>query len=527
MVTPPKPVVLVILDGIGIDPRRRANAYALANTPTLDRLWRDYAHATLEASGEAVGLPAGQMGNSEVGHLNLGAGFVVHQDLTRLGQAIESGEFYRNATLLAQMRLVQQRGTALHLIGLVGPGGVHSHGAHLMALLRMAKAQGLQRVFVHAFLDGRDTPPQSAAATLSELEVGLKELGVGRVASVSGRYYAMDRDNRWDRTTQAYRALVHGVGEKANTAAEAVAASYAAGVTDEFVVPTVVRDGAGPTATIRDGDGVMFFNFRADRARQLTRALVAAEMPQFDRGPARRDLAFVTMTEYEKELPVQVAFPTQDVARPLAEVISRAGLKQFHTAETEKYAHVTFFFNGGREVPFEGEARLLAPSPRVATYDLQPEMSAVEITEGLVQRIRERTDDFVLVNYANGDMVGHTGSLPAAIKAVETVDACLGRVLSAVSEAGGLAFVTADHGNCEVMEDYTTGTPHTAHTTNPVPAIVFHPDFELNPKDTTGGQPLLRSGKLCDVAPTLLGFLGVTPPPEMTGHSLVVPPREH
>ncbi|HEU0113251.1 MAG TPA: 2,3-bisphosphoglycerate-independent phosphoglycerate mutase [Thermomicrobiales bacterium] len=510
-----KPVVLVVLDGWGIGRDEPGNAVLRAETPTMDRLWATYPHTTLRTAGEDVGLPAGQMGNSEVGHLNLGAGFVVYQWLTRLDRAIGNGTFFANPILRQAMARVRGDGGALHLIGLVSEGGVHSHVRHLEALLRMAKREHVERVAVHAITDGRDTPPTSGARSITDLDAMMHAEKLGRIATVCGRYWAMDRDHRWERTARAYDAIVRGIGERAPSAEEAVARSYAAGVTDEFIAPTTIDDGRGPVV-MQPGDAVICFNFRADRMRQLVEALSLPDFHGFDRGPVVPDLFVATMARYEAGLPVAVAFEPHDVVHPLAGAIADAGLAQFHAAETEKYAHVTFFLNGGREAPFPGEERVLVPSPKVATYDLLPAMSALAVTDAVVAAIRSGAYAFVIVNYANGDMVGHTGSLPAAIQAVETVDRCLGEVVAAALAAGGVALVTADHGNAEAMIDPQTGLPLTAHTTNPVPFILVAPD------DSSLRHARLRpDGRLAAVAPTVLGLLGLSPPPEMTEPDLM------
>ncbi|HEY7908297.1 MAG TPA: 2,3-bisphosphoglycerate-independent phosphoglycerate mutase, partial [Thermomicrobiales bacterium] len=435
-----RPVVLVIMDGWGDAPEGPGNAVALAETPTFDRLCATAPRTELIPFGREVGLPEGQMGNSEVGHLNIGAGRIVYQTLTRIDLAIETGAFMENAVLAGAMREAKARGAILHLLGLIGPGGVHAQDLHLVALLRLAKAEGLTKVAIHAFLDGRDTPPASARGYMQHLEGEIRRIGVGRVATVSGRYYAMDRDNRWDRVQKAYDALTLGAGEQAQSADEAIARSYAAGVTDEFVLPTVIVGGDDlPVGTITDGDVAIFFNFRADRARELSHALIDDDFDGFPRAAHPR-VTFVTMTEYEADLPVSgIAFPAENIVEPLAEVIAAHGLAQFHAAETEKYPHVTFFFNGGREAPFPGEERRLIPSPKVATYDLQPEMSAGALTDAVVAAIESGRYAFVLVNFANPDMVGHTGVLAAAVAAVETVDSCVGRVLAALAQTGGAA----------------------------------------------------------------------------------------
>ncbi|HEX2035588.1 MAG TPA: 2,3-bisphosphoglycerate-independent phosphoglycerate mutase [Chloroflexota bacterium] len=511
-----RPCVLIILDGWGIAPPGPGNAIALAQTPNLDRYWSAGPRSILDASGKAVGLPEGQIGNSEVGHLNLGAGFRVLQELPRIDEEIESGRFFKNAALLEAMAYARGAGKTLHLLGLFSHGGVHSHARHLYALLELAAQQDLRRVSVHAFLDGRDTPPRQAVHDLPELEGKLAAAGVGRIATVSGRYYAMDRDKRWDRTERAYRALVLGEGAHAPDALTAVQRAYEEGVGDEFVVPTVL-DGApggdGPAPAIGDGDTVIWFNFRADRARQLSHALLLDDFDGFERPRRPEGLCFVTFTQYEADLPVSaVAFPPQHVEWPIARVISEAGWEQCHLAETEKYAHVTYFFNGGREEPFPGESRELIPSPKVATYDLQPEMSAAGVAEAAVERLRRGTDGFLVLNFANGDMVGHTGDLEAAIRAAETVDEAVGRVVAATLEARGTAALTADHGNAEVMVDPATGERQTAHTTNPVPFMLV---------GAPPGVRLKEHGQLADVAPTLLRLMGLSIPESMAGHGLL------
>ena len=513
----PGPVVLVILDGWGIGRDEPGNAVLHAHTPTMDRLWAEYPHATLLTSGEAVGLPAGQMGNSEVGHTNIGAGFVVYQWLTRIDRAIAAGEFAANPTLNGAIDRALASGGSLHLLGLVSDGGVHSHIRHLEALLRLASVRGLppERVVVHAFTDGRDTSPLSGFGFITDLEKSMEEIGVGRIGTVSGRYYAMDRDRRWERTRTAYDAIVHGIGERATSAAEAVRRAYADGTTDEFILPTVIADGSG-AATIRPGDSVIFFNFRADRGRQLSEALVGEAFGGWERGPRLPGLHLVTLSRYEEGLDAEIAFAPMDVTNPLARVISEAGLAQFHAAETEKYPHVTFFLNGGREEPFPGESRVLNPSPKVATYDLQPEMSAPEVTDAVVGAIESGQYAFVIVNFANGDMVGHTGVFTAAVQAIETVDACLGRVIAATLAAGGVALVTADHGNAEEMIDLETGAPLTAHTTNPVPVLLVAPDD--HPLRHTA---LLQGARLSAVAPTVLQLMGLAVPETMSEPSLI------
>jgi 2,3-bisphosphoglycerate-independent phosphoglycerate mutase len=517
------PVVLVILDGWGIGREEPGNAVLAARTPVLDRLWRDYPHATLTTSGEAVGLPAGQMGNSEVGHLNLGAGFVVYQWITRIDRAIADGTFFGNPAFVAAMDRAKTNGKTLHLLGLVSEGGVHSHTRHLVALLELAKRRGLDSVAIHAFTDGRDTPPTSGQRFLADLEDAINRIGVGRIATVSGRYYAMDRDKRWDRTERAYNAIVEGQGPVAQTAEEAITGSYEAGVTDEFIAPTVIVPAGGTPTAIQPGDELIMFDFRADRMRQITQAIT---LPDFTGFPRERVVAgkcgVTTTTRYEEGLPVTVAFEPHDVVNPVAKVISEAGLRQFHCAETEKYAHVTFFFNGGREAPFEGEDRTLIPSPKVATYDLQPEMSAAGVTDAVIGAVESGKYAFVIVNYANCDMVGHTGVFEAAVKAVETVDHCLGRVVDATLAQGGQLLITADHGNAEEMIDRATGGPMTAHTTNPVEVVLVTPDD--HPRRH---QPLAQRCILSSAGRTVIELLGLTCPPEMTSPSLLEPESDN
>ena len=512
-----RPVALLILDGWGIAPAGPANAISLARTPVMDRLLATCPTTTLTACGEAVGLPAGQMGNSEVGHLNIGAGFIVYQSITRIDIAIADGEFAANPGLLATIDHAITSGGALHCLGLVSDGGVHSHTRHLVALVELARARGLRDLAVHAFTDGRDTAPTSGLGFVRALEADFDRIGLGRIATVSGRYYAMDRDNRWERVQRAYDALVLGIGERTPTAADALAAAYAAGFTDEFVPPTVIATADTPAPTIRPGDAVVCFNYRSDRMRELVAALAEPDFAGFTRGAVVAGVVPVTtMTRYEEGLPVTVAFSPRDVVRPLSRVISDAGLRQFHCAETEKYPHVTFFLNGGREEPFPGEERFMAPSPKVATYDLQPEMSAAAVTTAVVAAIRSESFDFLVVNFANCDMVGHTGSIPATISAVETVDRCLGEVLAALELVGGVALVTADHGNADQMIDPASGGPMTSHTLNPVPVVLVTP----------AGSPLreatLRAGGvLSAIAATTLDLLGVPTPTDMDQSSLL------
>lgn len=514
-------VCLIILDGWGINPRKEANAIALAKTPNMDELCRRYPCTEIASSGEAVGLPNAQMGNSEVGHLNIGAGRIVCQEYTRINKAIADGTFFANPALLGAVRNVQTTGSFLHLMGLLSDGGVHSHNTHLYALLELARREKAERIYVHLFLDGRDVPPQSAIGYITELEEKIKEIRVGEIATISGRYYAMDRDRRWDRTKLAYEAIVYGWGERASTPEEAVKQSYRQGVVDEFVPPTIIgsalrAEGSELRAQslehfVRDGDSIIFLNFRPDRARQLTRAFIEEDFTGFDRGEHPPKTYFVTMTEYDARFDVPVAFPSLRIENTLAHVLATHGLKQLHIAETEKYAHVTFFFNGGVEKPEAGEERVLIPSPKVPTYDLKPEMSAYEVTNRVIEEIKKGLFDLVVLNYANPDMVGHTAVLPAVIKAIETVDACVGRVVRAVQEVGGVAIVTADHGNAEKLKNYETGRAHTAHTNSPVPLILV----------SNERVRLRQDGILADIAPTILDLLGLPKPPEMTGQSLL------
>ncbi len=493
------------MDGWGIgDAADPHNAIAVAKTPIIDGLLANYPNTTLKCSGEAVGLPDGQMGNSEVGHTNIGAGRIVYQELTRITKAIREGAFFENPVFMDVVKSVKENDGALHLMGLVSDGGVHSHNTHLYALLEMAKRAGVQKVYVHAFLDGRDVPPSSAADYVQQLEDKIKEIGTGKIATVAGRYYAMDRDKRWERVEKAYRALALAEGVKGNHAVEAIRASYDGGVTDEFVVPVVVGDYSG----MRNGDGAIFFNFRPDRAREMTHAFTDVTFDGFARKTLQ--IKFVTMTQYEEGLNVEIAYKPQQLTNTLGEVLEKEGMRQLRIAETEKYAHVTFFFNGGVEEPFQGEDRILIPSPKVATYDLKPEMSAIEVTDKVVEEIEAKKQDMIILNFANGDMVGHTGVMEAAVKAVETVDTCVGRMVEAIRKVGGTICITADHGNAEVMFDETTGGPFTAHTTNDVPFIVVSDAIKT-----------VKPGALCDIAPTLLKIAGVKIPEEMTGTPLV------
>jgi 2,3-bisphosphoglycerate-independent phosphoglycerate mutase len=518
------------MDGWGYREERMGNAVQ-GHTPNLEGYWEKYPHTFLHTSGEAVGLPDGQMGNSEVGHMNLGAGFIVYQQLVRINKDIKNGMFFKIPTLVGALEHVLKNKSNLHLMGLVGPGGVHAHSEHLFALLKLAKDSGIpsDRVLVHCFMDGRDTAPTSGRGFVAEVEKQLKEFG-GRIATVTGRYYAMDRDNRWDRVKRAYLGLTKGEGNYATSADEALSRSYDATITDEFVEPAVILTDGKPTGIIQDNDAVIYFNFRADRARELTKAFVFDDENfglhlhtddgkplGFARERKLENLYFATMTEYQEGLPVEVAYGPLDVREPVAEVVSKAGLKQFHTAETEKYAHVTFFFNGGREEPFANEDRLLIPSPKVATYDLKPEMSAYGVTEELLKRLDAATYDFIIMNYANFDMVGHTGVYEAAVKAADAVDNCVGRVVQKVLEKGGVLLLTADHGNAEKMIDPETGAPFTEHTTTPVQLILVAPESSPYRYVT-----LREGGILADVAPTLLHLLGLDKPPEMSQESLII-----
>ena len=501
-----KPVMLMILDGWGVAPASDVNAATLAQTPNLDRYFAEFPNTTLEASGMEVGLPEGQIGNSEVGHLNIGAGRIIYQSLTRITKAIKDGDFFTNEVLCACMDKTKNAGKALHLMGLLSDGGVHSNINHLIALLEMAKARGLEKVYVHAFLDGRDVPPKSAVGFIKQLQDAIAGMDFGKVATVMGRYYAMDRDNRWDRLEKAYKTLVFGEGKLVADPVQGVEASYEAGVTDEFVEPLVVE---GVDAKITSGDGIIFFNFRPDRARQITRALNDAEFPHFERPASALPVNFVCMTQYDATIDAPVAYPPEEYNDTLGEVLAKEGKHQLRIAETEKYAHVTFFFNGGVEEPNLNEERVLINSPKVATYNLQPEMSAYDVTNALLAELDKDKFDVVVLNYANPDMVGHTGVLPAAIKAMEAVDECVGKVVDKVLSLGGSVCITADHGNLEKMAE-ADGTPHTAHTTNVVPFILV-----------SNEEHKLHSGVLADIAPTMLELLNIEKPAVMTGSSLI------
>lgn len=505
-----KRAILIIMDGWGLRQEADANAVAQAKTPNVEQLWQTYPHTTLVTSGEAVGLPRGQMGNSEVGHLNLGAGRVVHQDIMRISRAIKSGKFFDNPVLVEAMQSVKPGGK-LHLMGLLSDGGVHSLQDHLYALINMAGRHDIAEVRVHALLDGRDTSPHGGHKYLADLQAVLNESGVGRIASVVGRYFCMDRDKRWDRVRKAYDAFVTGVGTRVVDYSKALQKSYDAGVTDEFVEPiVVVDDKEAPVGLIEDGDVIVFFNFRADRARQITRAFTDRDFGGFERNAAPQ-VGFYCMTQYDQTFDLPVAFSPVRMQNILGKVTADSGRRGFRIAETEKYAHVTYFFNGGEEVAFPGEDRILVPSPQVATYDMKPEMSAGEVTDTLLRVLAERRHEYIVCNFANPDMVGHTGVLEAAIKAVETVDTCVGRVVEALDLDKDIAIITADHGNAEMMVDPETGGPHTAHTTNPVPCILVDRHYK--------GE-LIGDGSLRDIAPTICNYLGISVPAEMTGRDL-------
>ncbi|MTD31690.1 2,3-bisphosphoglycerate-independent phosphoglycerate mutase [Planomicrobium sp. YIM 101495] len=504
-----KPVALIILDGYGSREELFGNAVAQAATPNFDKLWNTFPHELLTASGEAVGLPEGQMGNSEVGHLNIGAGRIVYQNLTRINKSIKDGDFFNNQAFLAAVAQAKAKGTNLHLMGLLSDGGVHSHFHHLFALLELAKQQGLEQVYVHGFLDGRDVGPRTALRYVEEAEQRMKEIGIGKFASISGRYYAMDRDKRWERVELAYQALVDGVGNTAPTANAGIEHSYSLDVADEFVVPFAIVEEDGPVATIDEGDSVIFFNFRPDRAIQLTSAMINPKFDGFERSVKHpRNLEFVSFTPYSEELATVIAYDTLNLENTIGEVVAANGLKQLRIAETEKYPHVTFFMSGGREEVFPGEDRILVDSPKVATYDLQPEMSAFEVTGKLVEQIEAGAHDAIILNFANPDMVGHSGMLAPTIRAVEVVDECLGKVVDAIQAQGGYAIVTADHGNADEVVTID-GAPMTAHTTNQVPVIV-----------TKTGVVLRTDGILADLAPTVLKLLEIEQPEQMTGRPL-------
>lgn len=507
----PKPLALIILDGFGLRNGEQGNAVAQAKKPTYDRLLAEYPHTTLTASGEAVGLPEGQMGNSEVGHLNIGAGRVVYQDLTRITKSIREGEFFENETILGAIRHAKANGTKLHLYGLLSDGGVHSHINHLFALLELCKKEGLKDVYIHAFLDGRDVAPSSAKHYVEQLVAKTKELGVGSIATVQGRYYAMDRDKRWERVEKSYRAMVYGEGPTHTDPVQAIVENYEKAVYDEFVLPTViVKEDGKPVATVEDNDAVIFFNFRPDRAIQLSLVFTNEDFRGFDRGEKRpKNLHYVCLTLFAETVGGYVAYKPKDLDNTFGEIISQQGMKQLRTAETEKYPHVTFFFSGGRDVELPGEKRVLINSPKVATYDLQPEMSAYELTESTINEIKSGEFDVIILNYANCDMVGHSGLLAPSIKAVETVDECLGKVLDAIHAAGGVALITADHGNAETVRN-PDDSPNTAHTSNLVPLIVTDKSLKLR-----------EGGILADIAPTMLSMLEIAIPEQMTGKTII------
>ncbi len=505
-----KPMMLMILDGFGINDNEKANAVKLANTPNIDNLMKTWPTTEIHTSGLEVGLPDGQMGNSEVGHTNIGAGRIVYQDLTRITKSIEDGDFFSIKEITEAIENCQKNHSKLHIIGLLSDGGVHSHIRHLVALLEAAKRKDFEDVYVHCFLDGRDTPPASGEGYIAQLEEKMREKEVGKIASISGRFYSMDRDKRWDRVEKAYNVLVKGEGEKATSAISAIESSYQQEVFDEFVLPTVICNSNNePLATIQDNDSVVFFNYRPDRAREITRSLVDPEFDGFEAKPL--NLYYVCFTQYDETIPnVHIAFKPESLKNTFGEYVSNQGLTQLRIAETEKYAHVTFFFNGGEEKQYPGEDRILVPSPKVQTYDMQPEMSAIEVTDKVVEAIKSDKYDCIILNYANPDMVGHTGNLEAAIKAIETIDECVARVVSTIEEKNGMIIMTADHGNAEQMIDYKTGEPHTAHTTNVVPLVLI---------GVEGVQ--LKSGKLADLAPTMLELMGLQKPDEMTGESII------
>lgn len=505
------PVALIILDGFGCRTETKGNAVYSAKKPNFDRLWKEFPHAQLTASGEAVGLPEGQMGNSEVGHLNIGAGRIVYQSLTRVNIAIREGEFEKNDTFIGAIEHAKKNGTALHLFGLLSDGGVHSHVNHMFALLKLAADEGLEKVYVHGFLDGRDVGPKTAATYIQQTMDKMKEYGVGEFATISGRYYSMDRDKRWERVEKSYRAMTYGEGPAYTNPLDVVEDNYQHGIFDEFVLPSVItKEDGQPVATIQDNDSVIFYNFRPDRAIQISNTFTNEDFRSFDRGPKHpKHLYFVCLTHFSETVDGYVAFKPSNLDNTLGEVLSQNGLKQLRIAETEKYPHVTFFMSGGREAKFPGEERILINSPKVATYDLQPEMSAYEVTDALLKEIHEDNYDAIILNFANPDMVGHSGMLEPTVKAIETVDECLGKIIAAILEKGGSAIITADHGNADEVTTLE-GNPMTAHTTNPVPVIVTKP-----------GVHLREDGILGDLAPTMLELLGVPQPAEMTGKSII------
>ena len=505
-----KVTMLMILDGFGINEKEEGNAVKLANTPNLNRILTENPNTVIHTSGKDVGLPDGQMGNSEVGHTNIGAGRIVYQDLAKITKSIEDGDFFSNPEFVEAIENCKKNNSKLHIMGLLSDGGVHSHNRHLYGLLEMAKRKDFENVYVHCFLDGRDTPPASAEGYIAELENKMKEKGIGQIATIAGRFYAMDRDKRWERVQKAYDAMVNGEGEKSLSATRAIEESYQKEVFDEFVVPTVITNINGePIAKIENNDSIIFFNFRPDRAREITRSIVDEKFDGFE--TKNLNTFFVCMTPYDETMPnVEIAFKKDEIKKTFGEYISKKGMTQLRIAETEKYAHVTFFFNGGEEKQYPGEERILVPSPKVETYDMQPEMSAFEVTDKVVEAIESEKYDMIILNYANPDMVGHTGSLEAAMKALEALDGCLKRVCDAIEKVQGTLLITADHGNSEQMIDYETGEPHTAHTTNPVPLAIVG----LKNKK-------LKEGRLADLAPTMLDIMGLEKPAEMTGESLL------
>ena len=519
----PKPVVLLILDGWGVAPSWGGNAISVANVSNFDQLWKKYPHTTLCASGECVGLPGHERGNSEVGHLNLGTGRIVKQDSSRISDSIKDGSFFENTYLLGAIANAKKNNSNLHLMGLASDGGIHSHIAHLYALLDLCKKNNFDngRVFLHIFTDGRDSEPMSALSFVSKLEETIKKMGVGQIATISGRYYAMDRDDHWERTSKAHNAMTAGIGNKGSSALSIISSSYNKGLTDEYLEPSVITKNNHPIATIKDNDSVIFFNFRSDRARQITMALLAKKSPFRNRVAETKNLFFVGMIPYgfEEELKITAksAFPQDETINPLADILSKKQLRQYHSAETEKFAHVTYFFNGGIENPFVGEERLLVPSPRIATYDLQPEMSIKEVNANAISRINSKKYDFMLINFANPDMIGHTGNFKAAIRACEAVDGELGKIVTATLNAKGTIFVSADHGNIEQMINPVTGEPDTEHTRNPVPFISVI-DNSLLASDIN----LRGAGILADVSPTVLEVMGIEKPKEMSGNTLIV-----
>ena len=511
MLNRPKPLVLLILDGFGYSLEQENNAIAMANTPCWDQLQKDYPMTLLDCSGRSVGLPDEQMGNSEVGHIHIGTGRYIPQDFSKVNDAIEDSSFYSNPVLCRAVDLAKEKGKALHVMGLLSPGGVHSHEEQIMAMIELAAGRGLSKIYLHAFLDGRDVPPKSAGTSIALLEAKFAALGVGRIVSIVGRFYAMDRDNRWDRVKIAYDLIAKGEASYCvESALKGLEAAYERGETDEFVLPTAVLDASGDTVALDPEDSVVFMNFRADRAREISQALTSTTFASFDRNHEPHPGYFCTLTEYHQDFGYPIAFPSVDIKNGLGEYLSNLGMKQLRLAETEKYAHVTFFLNGGIDTPFPGEDRILVPSPQVRTYDLQPEMNAADVTDHLVDAITGGKYDVIICNYANCDMVGHTGIIPAAILAVEAVDKCLQRIVDALKPVGGQLLLTADHGNIEQMVDKTTGQPHTAHTTNQVPLVYV-----------CGDRPLASGGGLSDIAPTMLAILGVPQPVEMTGRSLI------